>query len=81
MPGNDQYHIPTTHQVDMKAMMRKIVNPAVVSTWDDAWKVNVTPWDSGDIQPPLKELIEGNVDGIVWPKTGRALVPGCGAVI
>ena len=38
----------------------------------------VTPWDYGDIQPPLKEAIEES--GIDFAKSGRALVPGCGAV-
>lgn len=38
----------------------------------------VTPWDYGDIQPPLKEAIEKS--GIDFAKSGRALVPGCGAV-
>jgi len=38
----------------------------------------VTPWDYGDIQPPLKEAIEKS--GIEFAKSGRALVPGCGSV-
>ncbi|KXN84473.1 putative thiol methyltransferase 2 [Leucoagaricus sp. SymC.cos] len=58
--------------------MQKIVNPNIQSTWDDAWKANLAPWDAGGIQPPLKEVIEANIDGIDWPTAGRALVPGCG---
>ncbi|KAJ3533310.1 hypothetical protein NM688_g7303 [Phlebia brevispora] len=46
------------------------------SGWDRAWKENVTPWDGGDVQPPLRDLI---VSGdISLPRSGRALVPGCG---
>ncbi|KAI0721207.1 hypothetical protein C8Q72DRAFT_756942, partial [Fomitopsis betulina] len=37
---------------------------------------NATPWDAGQSQPPLKDLLaSGEVD---FPKSGRALVPGCG---
>ena len=38
----------------------------------------VTPWDAGQLQPPLKELIESK--RLPLPTTGRALVPGCGKV-
>lgn len=39
---------------------------------------NATPWDAGQSQPPLKDLLaSGEVD---FPKSGRALVPGCGRV-
>lgn len=44
-------------------------------------EASVTPWDAGEFQPPLKEVIETNIDGIQWPnQTGKALVPGCGTV-
>ncbi|KIK65933.1 hypothetical protein GYMLUDRAFT_38405 [Collybiopsis luxurians FD-317 M1] len=45
-------------------------------SWETAWKTNVTPWDSGEIQPPLKQVIEGGK--VSFSKGGRALVPGCG---
>jgi len=70
--------VPVFEKASTKAM-RKIVNPEVTSTWEDAWKIDATPWNAGAVQPPLKELIENNSGGIEWPKTGRALVPGCGA--
>ena len=38
------------------------------------------PWDAGQIQPPLKEVIESSSNGIQWPRQGAALVPGCGSV-
>lgn len=41
-------------------------------------KANVTPWDAGDVQPPLRDLILSGELHI--PNTGRALVPGCGRV-
>ena len=41
-------------------------------------RAEITPWDAGTIQPPLADLIESST--LVLPKTGRALVPGCGRV-
>lgn len=41
-------------------------------------QAEVTPWDAGDIQPPLQDLIESKE--IEFPREGRALVPGCGVV-
>ncbi|KAJ7076112.1 S-adenosyl-L-methionine-dependent methyltransferase [Mycena belliarum] len=46
-------------------------------TWDEAWKQNLTSWDAGDIQPPLREIVQSGE--IAFPKTGRAFVPGCGS--
>ncbi|KAI0764670.1 S-adenosyl-L-methionine-dependent methyltransferase [Fomes fomentarius] len=44
--------------------------------WDEAWKGETTPWDAGEPQPALKHVLEsGNID---FPRTGRALVIGCG---
>ncbi|KAI0683525.1 S-adenosyl-L-methionine-dependent methyltransferase [Earliella scabrosa] len=44
--------------------------------WDEAWKVGTTPWDAGTPQPALRHLLEsGRID---FPRSGRALVPGCG---
>ncbi|KAF7761367.1 hypothetical protein Agabi119p4_9359 [Agaricus bisporus var. burnettii] len=59
--------------------VRKLVDVYEPSTWNKAWQASVTPWDAGEFQPPLKEVIETNIDGIQWPhRTGKALVPGCG---
>ena len=41
-------------------------------------KTGVTPWDSGDFQPALRDLILSNE--LDLPDVGRALVPGCGRV-
>lgn len=56
--------------------LREIVRPDDPTTWDNAWKEKITPWDMGAVQPSLKEVIEES--GIAFPQTGRALVPGCG---
>ncbi|KAJ6631194.1 S-adenosyl-L-methionine-dependent methyltransferase [Mycena sp. CBHHK59/15] len=45
-------------------------------TWDQAWNQNVTPWDTGDIQPPLREVLRS--EEVKFPTSGRAFVPGCG---
>ncbi|KAF5351121.1 hypothetical protein D9756_008222 [Leucocoprinus leucothites] len=76
----DQFEagIPAAQSEAVKAM-RKLVNPDVPGSWDTAWKAGVTPWDAGDVQPPLKEVIEGGNDSIDWPRAGLALVPGCGS--
>ncbi|KAF9456877.1 S-adenosyl-L-methionine-dependent methyltransferase [Collybia nuda] len=40
-------------------------------------KAKVMPWDIGQVQPPVREVVEsGEVD---FPRQGRALVPGCGS--
>ncbi|KAF8450796.1 hypothetical protein L210DRAFT_3500099 [Boletus edulis BED1] len=54
----------------------RLMKESPVSGWDDAWKIGLTPWDSGDIQPALRDLILFNE--LDLPKAGRALVPGCG---
>ncbi|KAG8218361.1 S-adenosyl-L-methionine-dependent methyltransferase [Butyriboletus roseoflavus] len=54
----------------------RIIKESPVSGWDNAWKVGVTPWDSGDVQPALCNLIMSNE--LDLPKNGRALIPGCG---
>ncbi|KIJ95291.1 hypothetical protein K443DRAFT_683129 [Laccaria amethystina LaAM-08-1] len=60
-----------------KVAARHIVKENDLSTWDLAWRENVTPWDAGDVQPSLKEAVESS--GIEFPREGRALVPGCGS--
>ncbi|KDR76474.1 hypothetical protein GALMADRAFT_1328186 [Galerina marginata CBS 339.88] len=46
-------------------------------SWELAWKTGSTHWDVGESQPSLKEAIKSS--GIDFPRTGRALVPGCGS--
>lgn len=38
----------------------------------------MTPWDQGEVQRPLRDLIDSRE--LDLPKQGRALVPGCGRV-
>ncbi|KAG5637615.1 hypothetical protein H0H81_003949 [Sphagnurus paluster] len=40
-------------------------------------QASVTPWDAGASQPALRELVESGK--VPLPRSGRALVPGCGA--
>ncbi|TBU33212.1 thiol methyltransferase 1 [Dichomitus squalens] len=58
------------------AGIREIIKTRQQDGWDEAWQKDVTPWDAGQLQPPLKELIESK--RLPLPTTGRALVPGCG---
>ena len=45
--------------------------------WDQIWRANFAPpWDSGDVQPALKELVQEKKFEL--PKDGQILVPGCG---
>ncbi|KAK4047039.1 Proteasome subunit alpha type-2 [Microbotryomycetes sp. JL221] len=50
--------------------------------WDQAWKQGLTPWDSSDVQPALRELVDSKWDqiGVPWSDlVGKpALVAGCG---
>ncbi|KDQ14735.1 hypothetical protein BOTBODRAFT_32484 [Botryobasidium botryosum FD-172 SS1] len=46
--------------------------------WVDAWQHGLVPWDHGGIQPPLRELFESKAIDFNVPRSGRALVPGCG---
>jgi len=56
--------------------MRELITDDPLS-WDQAWKQNVTPWDAGEIQPPLREVTQSGE--VAFARTGRALVPGCGS--
>ncbi|KZT02033.1 thiol methyltransferase 1 [Laetiporus sulphureus 93-53] len=56
--------------------LRELVAQDPGSGWDNAWKEKVTPWDAGQSQPPLRELLASRE--LPLPKAGRALVPGCG---
>lgn len=45
--------------------------------WDAIWRADFAPpWDSGDVQPALKELVQEK--GFKLPPDGQILVPGCG---
>jgi len=57
--------------------LRQIVadDPAGTS-WDLLWKNNLTPWDRGETQLPLRNLLKSGK--IPFPTSGKALVPGCG---
>jgi len=58
--------------------LREIITADAPSgSWDVAWQKKLTPWDAGDVQPPLKEVIESGL--VDFPRQGRALVPGCGS--
>ncbi|CAE6521174.1 unnamed protein product [Rhizoctonia solani] len=47
--------------------------------WDAAWQEGATPWDAGMPQPPLRQVFETSIwSDLQIPKSGRALVPGCG---
>ncbi|KDR76471.1 hypothetical protein GALMADRAFT_66885 [Galerina marginata CBS 339.88] len=56
---------------------KDIVKADDPSTWELTWQQGVTPWDAGDSQPSLKEAVESS--GLDMPRSGRALVPGCGS--
>ncbi|KAI9001217.1 thiol methyltransferase 1 [Trametes punicea] len=56
--------------------LRELIDTQKERGWDEAWKVQVTPWDAGTVQPALKELVESKA--VDLPTSGRALVPGCG---
>lgn len=67
--------IPVRDMPDSKLLEQLILSDPV-NGWETAWKGNITPWDVGKIQPPLKDLIESH--RLPLPNTGRALVPGAG---
>ncbi|KAL7343070.1 thiol methyltransferase 1 [Rhodotorula toruloides] len=50
--------------------------------WDQAWKAETTPWDAGDVQPALRELLDEKWSEVGVSldelKDGKALVAGCG---
>ncbi|OBZ76484.1 putative thiol methyltransferase 2 [Grifola frondosa] len=67
--------VPNTGN-SVQERVREFVRNNPDSGWDDAWKAKITPWDAGYAQPPLRDLIQSNV--LDLPRSGRALVPGCG---
>ncbi|KAJ7751865.1 S-adenosyl-L-methionine-dependent methyltransferase [Mycena olivaceomarginata] len=61
----------------IRAKIREIItdNP---HSWDDAWKQNVTPWDAGAIQPPLREVTQSGE--VAFPKWARLCSRGYDAI-
>ncbi|GJE84636.1 S-adenosyl-L-methionine-dependent methyltransferase [Phanerochaete sordida] len=69
----------TSHNLTFEeqfAQVRKFVGADPDQGWDDAWKAGLIPWDAGEVQPALRDLL--NSGELKLPKAGRALVPGCG---
>ncbi|ESK88092.1 thiol methyltransferase 1 [Moniliophthora roreri MCA 2997] len=62
---------------DQRERLRKLIDPQDASSWDEAWKQSITPWDAGQSQPPLVQLFQSNEVDLAT--NGRAIVPGCGA--
>ncbi|KAF7349207.1 S-adenosyl-L-methionine-dependent methyltransferase [Mycena sanguinolenta] len=61
---------------EARVKVREIItdNP---HSWDEAWKQKLTPWDSGAMQPALREVTQSGE--VAFPSNGRAFVPGCGS--
>ncbi|THH33790.1 hypothetical protein EUX98_g404 [Antrodiella citrinella] len=57
-------------------VVRKFIDEDPLGGWDKAWQTKTTPWDYGDVQPALRELVESKA--VDLPTSGCALVPGCG---
>ncbi|KAE8265839.1 hypothetical protein A4X09_0g6507 [Tilletia walkeri] len=60
----------------LRALLSSDVESGANQGWDDAWKEEATPWDSGEPQPALLSILE-EADHLI-PKEGQALVAGCG---
>lgn len=71
-----QKEAPSPSGPTVMEKLREIISADKEKGWDNAWKAAVTPWDAGDIQPPLKDLLESRE--INFATSGKALVPGCG---
>ncbi|PCH34336.1 thiol methyltransferase 1 [Wolfiporia cocos MD-104 SS10] len=56
--------------------VRELIAQDQLGGWDEAWQESVTPWDAGQSQPPLRDLLMSDL--VALPRSGRALVPGCG---
>ncbi|KAF9221882.1 S-adenosyl-L-methionine-dependent methyltransferase [Gyrodon lividus] len=54
-----------------KAEVARLLQENPDNGWDNAWKAGVTPWDAGDVQPALRNLILSKE--LDLPKQGRAL--------
>ncbi|KAH9853745.1 S-adenosyl-L-methionine-dependent methyltransferase [Lenzites betulinus] len=67
---------PNESRIEEFNKMRKHIADDPNNGWENAWQAGVTPWDAGQVQLALKELVE--TSGLDLPRSGRALVPGCG---
>jgi methyl halide transferase len=82
---NDQQRQQQQAEPQQRQKLQSIVSPDDPCSWDIAWKQNVTPWDHGNTQPPLKQILQelpitgSNTGSVPGSAPGRALVPGCGA--
>ncbi|KZT38973.1 S-adenosyl-L-methionine-dependent methyltransferase [Sistotremastrum suecicum HHB10207 ss-3] len=56
--------------------IRELIGQSGEAGWDLAWKESMTPWDLGEMQKPLRDLLES--DRVPFPTVGKAIVPGCG---
>ncbi|KAJ7192268.1 thiol methyltransferase 1 [Mycena pura] len=74
--SQDQHKWDESWRVAIAAGVRDIITEDPHS-WDKAWSKNLIPWDAGEIQPPLREVIQSGE--VPFPTQGRALVPGCGS--
>ncbi|KAH9844042.1 S-adenosyl-L-methionine-dependent methyltransferase [Rhodofomes roseus] len=59
-----------------QVQLRQLIKEDPVDGWDKAWQNEVTPWDAGEAQPPLRSLLASGL--LDLPETGKAFVPGCG---
>ncbi|KAI0092764.1 S-adenosyl-L-methionine-dependent methyltransferase [Irpex rosettiformis] len=66
----------TQSQPTPQEQVRKFIAEDHKGGWDEAWKASFTPWDVGEVQPAFHDLLKSSE--IDFPKSGRALVPGCG---
>ncbi|KAF7433264.1 hypothetical protein PC9H_005214 [Pleurotus ostreatus] len=72
--ANDTAQAPAKPR-EVMVKLQSLVNNDPHS-WEDAWKAKITPWDLGEGQPPLRDILTSGE--IEFPRSGRALVPGCG---
>ncbi|GJJ07385.1 hypothetical protein Clacol_001587 [Clathrus columnatus] len=60
----------------LQDIVSKDREPGSMRSWNSAWLNSATPWEGGQAQPPLQHLLEScEID---FPRSGTALVPGCG---
>lgn len=67
-----------TAQIDTFPRMEQLVaNHGNQNAWEVAWQEGTTPWEIKTQQGPLKEYLDSS-GKVQLPKSGRAIVPGCG---
>jgi len=74
-----QEHFDSVAHIPKFQQLRQIFKAGAAQDqgWEKAWEQDITPWDLGDTQAGLKELLENNKAPYL-PTSGKALVPGCG---